>query len=362
MRCTPPRKIIVEASVAQDPSVAALRANLPSAEFEVVDEVHDTLSHDAGLLEVVRFRGRFLRPCPGTRRYHCCGYRILHFGTGCSLGCTYCILQAYLNNPNLRLFGNTDDLFRDLQQDLLASPHTLFRIGTGEFTDSLLLDPWTGFSRRLVPFFARQTNAILELKTKTDFVKNLEDLHHRGRTIVAWSLNGASVVRGEEYGAATLQRRLEAARSCAQWGYHLAFHFDPMLDYPGWREEYGEVLNRLFDTVPSERIVWISLGAFRFMPQLKATIQERYPRSPILCGEFIKGLDGKMRYFRDIRVELYRYMVERIRNVDPALCVYLCMEGTDIWQEAFGFSPERKGGVPAMLDRAVRERMGIEKP
>ena len=52
-------------------------------------------------------------------------------------------------------------------------------------------------------------------------------------------------------------------------------------------------------------------------------------------------------------------MNERIRAVDPGLCVYLCMEGEDIWRDVFGYSPEEKGGLPAMLDDAVRERMGI---
>jgi len=35
------------------------------------------------------------------------------------------------------------------------------------------------------------------------------------------------------------------------------------------------------------------------------------------------------------------------------------MEGRDLWHEAFGFSPEERGGLPAMLDEAVRRRMGI---
>ena len=362
MHIRPPRKVMVEASVAGDPSISLLRGNLRRSEFQVVERIPAREDFDPDVLEVAEFRGRFLRPCPGTRCYHCCGYKILHFGTGCSLGCTYCILQAYLNQPNLRLFGNTEELFHEVEQELNASPETLFRIGTGEFTDSLLLDPWTGFSRRLVPFFARQPNAILELKTKTHLVKNLANLNHGGHTIVAWSLNAASIAEKEEAGAASLALRLKAARSCAQWGYRLAFHFDPMLEFAGWRGEYGEILNRIFDCVDPDRIVWISLGAFRYMPELKPLIQRRYPRSLIPYGEFIKGLDKKMRYFREIRVELYGYMVERIRRLDPGLCVYLCMEGRDIWRDAFGFSPDEKGGLPAMLDEAVYDRMEIKKP
>jgi spore photoproduct lyase len=30
------------------------------------------------------------------------------------------------------------------------------------------------------------------------------------------------------------------------------------------------------------------------------------------------------------------------------------MENNEIWQEVFGFIPEEKGGLPGMLDEAVR--------
>lgn len=359
MHIDPPRRLIVEAEVADSPLVLTLRKRLPEAELRLVDRVSTDREQDPEALEVIAFRGRFLKSCPGTRHYFCCGYRILHFGVNCSIGCTYCILQAYLNQPNLAVFGNTGDLFKEVEEELRTHPDLLHRIGTGEFTDSLLLDPWTGFSKQLVPFFAHQPNAVVELKTKTSFIQNLEGLEHGGHCLVAWSLNSERIRKQEEAKAATLRERLEAARRCADWGYWPAFHFDPMIEHPDWRQGYGETLDRLFDTVDPARIVWISLGAFRFMPDLKPIIRSKHPRSRILYGEFIRGLDEKMRYYRDIRVELYSFMVERIRKVDPDICVYLCMEGDDIWRQAFGFSPEDRGGLPAMLDRAVKERMKV---
>lgn len=359
MQFKAPSEVFVERSVAKEPLVSILKKTLPRAIFHQVESVSSTIRTDPRILEVVSFRGRYLKNCPGTRHYNCCGYRILHFGTGCSLGCTYCVLQAYLNTPNLRLFGNIDDCFQELDQELLSCPGSLFRIGTGEFTDSLLLDPWTGFSRSLIDYFCRRPNAVLELKTKTHFVRNLKGIDHGGNVVVAWSLNAESIVRREEGGAAGLRRRLEAAQRCAEWGYWLAFHFDPMIEFPGWQDEYAATLQMLFDAVDPQRIVWMSLGALRFMPELKPIMRRVRPESPIPYGEFIRGLDGKMRYFRDIRVEMYSFMVERIRQIDPALCLYLCMEGDDVWRDSFGFAPEERGGLAAMLDQAVSDRMGI---
>lgn len=359
MPISPPEIILVERSVAASPLVERLRSRLPDARFGIVDRLEPAPVPDPSVLEVVRFRGRFLRACPGTRNYRCCGYQIVHFGTQCNIGCTYCILQAYFQNENLRLFGNTEDLFSELGSRLQAHRDCLFRIGSGEFTDSLLLDPWTGLSGDLVPYFGKQSNAVLELKTKTDHIGNLEGLDHGGHAIVAWSLNAASVRAREEAGAAAIEKRLQAARRVADWGYRLAFHFDPMIDIPDWRRQYGKTLERLFAAIDTRQIVWISLGAFRFMPMLKEVIRTRHPQSSIPYGEFIRGLDGKMRYFRDIRVEMYRFMAERIHRVDPGICAYLCMESDDVWRDALGFTPFERGGLPAILDRAVKTRMGI---
>jgi spore photoproduct lyase len=280
-------------------------------------------------------------------------------GVQCPLGCSYCILQAYLNQPNLRVFGNLDEIFGELSENLAQDRGSLYRIGTGEFTDSLLADPFTEMSRLLVPYFAKTPNAVLELKTKTDFVENLDGLDHGGHTIIAWSLNSEEVRNREEPFSATISERLDAARFCSGRGYFLAFHFDPIIDYPGWKSGYGRTLDRLFAEVDPARIVWISLGAFRFMPELKEIVRRRHPSSRIVYGEFIPGLDGKMRYFRDIRAEFYSFMVERIRLADPDLCTYLCMENDYVWKESFGFSPEERGGLSRMLDLAVEKRMNI---
>ncbi|MDO5674680.1 MAG: DNA photolyase [bacterium] len=305
-------------------------------------------------LLICRNRGAFFKPCPGTREYRCCDYQVLNIGMNCPMDCVYCILQSYLNNPWLSFFVNVEDLFAELEEKLAQEPQRIFRIGTGEFTDSLALDNITHFSTRLVPFIARQNNAVLELKTKSANIKNLQHLDHRGRTIVAWSLNSPAVMQREELRTATLKERLEAAGLCASWGYHLAFHFDPIILHPGWQEGYQETIRALFAAVPAEAIAWISLGALRYLPSLKQIAGSRFPGSRFFYQPFIDGLDGKRRYFREERVEMYRFIVAELqRQAAVHTCLYFCMENDTIWQEVFGFSPIAQGGVPAMLDRSL---------
>jgi spore photoproduct lyase len=350
-----PQHLVIEEEVAESPFARRILEALPEVRVELVERVADEGSAlgDRQTLEVTKFRGQFVKACPGTRCYLCCGYQILHLGTQCSLGCTYCILQTYLSGRNLRLFANLDDMWLQLREHLRSSPRKVHRLGTGEFMDSLLLDPVTHLSRELIPFFADQPRAVLELKTKTTNVQLLQGLSHGGRTIVAWSLNPQDLIQSEEPGAAGLETRLAAARRCQEWGYRLAFHFDPLIAYPGWQQGYTEVVNRLATTVDPEGVAWISLGTLRFMPALKEIIRRRHTGSALLLEEFVPGLDGKLRYFRDLRVEMYRYLSTLLRRLSRDLLIYLCMESADVWQEALGFSPAERGGLSAMLDRRV---------
>lgn len=299
-------------------------------------------------------RGQFFKPCPGTREYQCCSYHVLNTGMNCPMDCVYCILQAYLNNPWISFYVNIEGMFAELDLALAAEPERLFRIGTGEFTDSLALDRLTGLSKILVEYFAEKDNAILELKTKSAVIENLEGLRHKGHTVIAWSLNSREIMSGEELRSATLEERLEAARQCAAWGYRLAFHFDPLIDYPGWQDGYRNTIDLLFSSVPAESIVWISLGALRFLPKLKEIGVERFPGSRMYYQEFIEGLDGKSRYYRKNRTALYQLVYNMLKErAATETCIYFCMESREIWQEVTGYDPEMFGGIAGMLDRTV---------
>ncbi len=305
-------------------------------------------------LLLCRNRGHFFKPCPATREYRCCEYQVLNIGMNCPMDCVYCILQAYLNKPWLTFFVNVNDLLAEMTTAFTAEPGCFFRIGTGEFTDSLALDRFTQLSRTLVNFMAEQQQAVLELKTKSAVIHNLEGLEHKGRTVVSWSLNSTSIMAREEIRTATLEQRLAAARQCAEWGYRLAFHFDPIIEHPGWQQGYAETIKRLFEVVPAENIAWISMGALRYLPALKNIGTGRFPQSRIFYQEFIEGLDGKSRYFRPHRVELYRHIYDLLKSRAHAkTCIYFCMESDEIWQEVMGYTPGEKGGIPQMLDQTV---------
>lgn len=309
-------------------------------------------------LHLISYKGEFLKPCPGTKEYICCGYQILNVGTNCPLDCSYCILQSYFNEPNLRIHVNLEEEIESVLQFIDSKPKRIFRVGTGEFTDSLAVDPITCWSDILLPSFSVRKNAILELKTKTTHIERVLQSNHRDRIIMSWSLNSPFIASREEHKAASLEKRLKAARRCQSDGFVLGFHFDPLIPHPQWEQDYMRTIDLLDKYIDPKGIIWISMGSFRYMPALKQIIRRRHPKTHVLDGEFITGLDGKMRYFKPIRIKLYGFMRENLAQWHPHLGLYLCMESHDVWEKSMGWSPGSSAGLRAYLDSRVVEFFG----
>jgi spore photoproduct lyase len=348
MQSFQPEEVIVERGSEESPICRNLRSALPHVPFRIVERLENgsegsppaPFGRGKQILYLTRHKGEFLKKCPGSDGQVCCNYFVINFASNCPMDCSYCYLQEYLaDNPALKVFSNVGDLL--CESDELLSKHrgVFFRIGTGEITDSLALDPYIGFSREVIPFFARQPNVLLELKTKSDCVDDLLGLDPHGRIVVSWSLNPQRVIDLDEHGTASLDQRLKAAKRCQEAGYRLGFHFDPMIEYPGWEREYQATLEQTFATIDWRRVSWLSMGVLRNTPRLKRKMRERFPGTHLLAGEQVLCPDGKLRYFQPLRVEMYQNMLRWIRRAAPTVPVYLCMETKEVWRQVFGFAP-----------------------
>jgi spore photoproduct lyase len=354
-----PEKIFVERGAESSVIHTNLRRALPTAEFEIVDldglksalrSASETFTEGKKRLALVRHRGEFLKKCPGSDGQVCCNYFVINFASNCPMDCSYCYLQEYLaENAALQVFSNVDDLIGEADAMLSKHRRYFFRIGTGEITDSLALEPYIGFAREVVPFFARQPNVLLELKTKSDCVDNLLDLDPNERVVVSWSMNPQRVIAEDEHATASFEQRLDAARRCQNAGYRLAFHFDPMVEYPGWERDYQNMVEQIFASVDWRRISWLSMGVLRTTPGLKRAMRARFPETRLVTGEQVFCPDGKLRYFQPLRVEMYRKMLGWIRPLAPTVKTYLCMESREVWQQVFGYAPTCEKDLGAQL-------------
>jgi spore photoproduct lyase len=354
-----PEKIFIQKKSRDFPLTEKILEKASHIPFEIIANTEDLIADFSAkrdpllmgkkTLLITQQRGVFVKPCPCTPGYIGCNYFIINTDINCPLDCTYCILQNYLDNPLITVHVNTENLWR--QMDLFLSRHRqhTLRIGTGELGDSLVLDHLTDRSKEMLGYFKEKKNVLFELKTKTTNISNVLEAPPSGNSLIAWSLNSEKIAQEEEKGAPSVAERLEAARAVIKRGYRVAFHFDPIIRYPGWEEGYARVVDQMLTKIETKKIAWISLGSLRFSPPLKEVILKRFPQSRILYDELIRGKDGKYRYFKPLRIQLYKSIVEFLGKTGKKVPLYLCMESGEVWKKVLKKEPKGKEEVETYL-------------
>ena len=270
---------------------------------------------------------------------HCTGPTTLTLiSNGCSHRCKYCFLGGTYRAmyPRVKFNLNTEDMLRDLEKDIEEKRKSGITpvYNMGEKQDSLSFDPLYPVTKTLVPFFSEK-DAKLLLLTKSDCVSNLTDMvdEHNENTIVSWSMNSDHVTRDEELDSATLDERIEAARKVQEAGYPIRLRFDPLLILPerDWREDYDDMMDKIFAQLNPERI---TLGYLRFSPTVKHVADSRFPGNDIFSSDLLcekPQEDGRYRYRDEIIEELFRHIIDGIHERFGEVEIGLCKTTEEIW-------------------------------
>lgn len=333
-----PKTVYIETSAAQSELAARARAAFPRAEFKETDGKTQVgspnFSRRLDTLLIHTEKYDFLKPCPCSCAAAGCGYNLINLGFGCRFECEYCFLQQYQNLHAVLLPANVDEFLAKIDgAKFNKGPFDRPRIGSGEFTDSLVFDGLTRYSRKIVPFFRARPHLQFEFKTKSVNIDGLLEAGGCENVVVSWSVNSAKITDGAEHFTPGLTKRLAAACETARAGYRLGFHFDPVVIYDGYQADYARTVQEMADTLPREQVAWISVGTLRFSRELKKMIENRFPKNTILDGEFLLDFDGKMRYGDGQRAEAYRFLLPLLRKAFPKAHVYLCMEDPQVAKE-----------------------------
>jgi len=365
-----PERIIIDKNVSNEPlteHICERFTDVPKIFVENYAWHKDELENDSMLnpltsgkktLHLKHFKGKSIKSCPGfSNELLCCNYLTLDIIENCPFECTYCILQAFLNKPVITIHANLSEILGQVTELTSLHPNVLHRICTGEHSDSLALDHVLSINEHIIRFFSKIPNALLELKTKSKNVEHLLDIPHGGKTLISWSVNPDSIVEQEEHKTARLHERLKAAKLASEAGYKVAFHFDPLIYYSNWEKDYQNLVDQIFDSVPQDRIAWISFGTLRYISSLKSIVKTRFPNSNIFVGEFVKGVDGKMRYLKKIRQRLYRNVQQRIKKLAPHIPTYICMEKNSVWENTMPYQPKNTNEVENYIAKKIQNNI-----
>jgi len=336
-----PRKIFIEKEVVDSSVTKQIINKLPDVTVEYIDDYRsiriegnttdDVYIESKECLAIARKKGGLVK------EFRCrdgiignTEYFISH-GNNCNLDCEYCFLQSYFDNAVPTVFINHDEILTAIKDVLLAAGDKKTVFHAGELCDALAFDDLTGLSLKLIPLFSEYPNASLELRTKTTTIKNLLTIPRTNNIVISWTFSPQLIIDAYEHKTPSLDERVRAAGKVQKAGYNVGICLDPIILCKDWFNNYKSMIEVLFDRLDIAKIKFVSLGGFRYLPSLTRVIRGRNPETNLLLGEFVPCIDGKYRYFRPIRVEVYRVIGKAIREISRDVKMSLCMETPEVW-------------------------------
>ena len=304
------------------------------------------------ILYIKEFKGTFFKRCPGAKpKLLCCNYYVLNLGQNCEMDCSYCYLQSFINFPAVVIYSNIEKALQELEELKQNYGGRYIRIGTGEQIDSLSLDDISLYSVKLLDFFKDCPNWLLEFKTKSDNIKNFENIKHKGNIVVSWSVNPEFVVQKEEHGTAGLKQRLNSALKAKSKGFKISFHIDPLIYHEGWQKNYAGLVDQIALLFSPQDLKHISIGALRFQPRQKAIMRKRFGMQSLVCsGEFFNSKDGKLRYHQEMRREMFQFVLNRFKKHSQDWPCFLCMETAESWMQSMKAPPKQIPNIKKDFD------------
>lgn len=263
---------------------------------------------------------------------------------GCFYQCDWCYLKLTYRAafPFITVRVQYDRIKKMLEKRLNQTNQPII-FNSGELADSLSMEHLTKAGQEFIPWFGNSRNGYLFMLTKSDNVKSILDLHHNGRTIIAWSLNNDRISRKFEIGAPTFERRLEAARKVQQAGYRVRLRLDPIVPFESWRDSYAATIKQIFEKVSPERM---TIGTLRFEngfhklrnrifttgPSLPALLEKMTPMfEPKTFPGKTRRSEGKYSFSEPVREEIFNFVMREIRKYSDC-DIALCKESAAVWK------------------------------
>ena len=177
--------------------------------------------------------------------------------------------------------------------------------------------------------------------------------------VCSWSLNTSTIIRNEEHFTASLEDRLLAARSLADRGIGVAFHFHPMVYYEGWEGEYEKLASRVMSWFDPHEVVFISIGSITFIKPVLKQIRELGHATKITQMELVSDPHGKLTYPDPVKIKMFRNLWQSFAPWRNRVFFYLCMEKASLWQEVFGQVYENNEAFERDFGRQVMGKLQL---
>jgi len=206
----------------------------------------------------------------------------------CLYDCRYCFLQGMYPSSHYLLFINYEDFLSDIQNKTNQHPGRPTWFFSGYDCDSLALDSISAFLESFIPFFQKETNAHLELRTKSVNIKPLLRYEPLENVVAAFSFTPKELSIQLEHGVPSVESRIQAIKKITDAGWQVGLRIDPLIDCHDFDQRYKILFEDIFSTIPVEKIHSVSIGAFRMPVNFFKKIEKLYPEEKLFTGSLEK--------------------------------------------------------------------------
>ena len=269
-------------------------------------------------------------PCPvDGEKTRCCKLRTLDAVMQCAFGCSYCSIQAFYNENEIKIVSNLEE-----KLDNLEITDDVWHIGTGQASDSLLLGDDYGTLSALSSFAEKHPDIVIELKSKSK--RDVFSHPWPKNMVFTWSLNAPTIIEKEEHFTASLIERLEDAEKARDNGNLVGFHIHPMFYFNGWEDEYKYVIDEITSRFSPSDILMIGIGTLTFTKAVIKRLREMGAESKVLEMELVDAA-GKYSYPLDKKEKMFRHIYSSFpKEYKDNIFFYLCMEDPSLWMKCLG--------------------------
>lgn len=328
-------EVYVESAISSDPRVLSILQKLNRVPLivERYDEIwgkskkpylqkRDTLN-----LFLAQKKGQLLKSTPDA--YGTKGDAHFYFihAFNCIYECQYCYLQGYFNTPDIVLFINHEEIIKQMQEELDKHAGKKVWFHAGEFSDSLALSHLTGELNLYHEFCKKNPLAIIELRTKSVNIRELEKLSPLENFITSFSLSPETMARKVDLKTPGTSSRLKAMSSLHKIGHPIAAHFDPIIYEDEFKKTYTSLLGEMKELGLTPLLAYLSVGVVRFTKDVYREVERNYEHSIIHTAPMVTSFDQKVRYNKPLRMWMMNSVKElAIMYGVNEQRIYLCME------------------------------------
>jgi spore photoproduct lyase len=248
----------------------------------------------------------------------------LPLATGCPGFCEYCYLQTTLGpRPYVRIYVNYDEIFNLADRYIADREPELTRFEGSCTSDPVPVEQFGGGLKKAIEHFAGTEHGRFRFVTKYSEVDSIVGLDHQGHTEARFSLNSDYVAQRFEPGVPPVSDRIQASAEAARAGYPFGYLIAPVLLYPDWKDDYGNLLEEVRAILGSDHKPSFEIISHRYTKAAKRLILERYPNTELPMSDEERRWKwgqfgyGKWLYNKGELEKMHQFFHHRIEKLFP---------------------------------------------